>query len=148
MAAGTGFAACQAPGAATAAQWPLQTFLELGALATAPGCARGHVRSVLHEWGLADRVDTAQLLVSELVTNAVCASEALRVPGVPVCRLRMVSDRHSVVLSVWDGSDAMPVGQEAGPDQQSGRGLMLVAALGQDWGAYPAQPGKVVWVAL
>lgn len=145
-------AAGQALGAATAARWPLQTSLELGALASAPGCARGHVRSVLCEWGLADRADTAELLVSELMTNAVRASQALRGsedhPGVPVCHLQMVSDGFSVVVSVRDNSDDMPVRRDARPDQEGGRGLMLVESLGQDWGAYRAQTGKVVWVAL
>lgn len=145
-------AACQAPGTATEARWPLQTFLELAALASAPGCARGHVRSVLCEWGLADRADTAELLVSELMTNGVRASEALRGgedhPGVPVCRLQMVSDGFSVIVRVWDGSDDMPVRQDADPDQEGGRGLMLVESLGQDWGAYRAETGKVVWVSV
>jgi hypothetical protein len=36
----------------------------------------------------------------------------------------------------------------AGPEQEGGRGLMLVESLGQDWGAYRAETGKVVWVAL
>jgi hypothetical protein len=58
--------------------WPLQTHLELAALPTAPGCARDHVRSLAHEWGLPGLADTAELLVSELVTNAVQASERLK----------------------------------------------------------------------
>jgi anti-sigma regulatory factor (Ser/Thr protein kinase) len=145
-------AACQTLSTATAARWPFQTFLELGALATAPGCARGHIRSVLCEWGLADRAGTAELLVSELMTNAIRASGALRAredhPGVPVCHLRMVSDGFSVVVSVWDSSDDMPLRRDARPDQEGGRGLMLVESLGQDWGAYREQTGKVVWVSL
>jgi hypothetical protein len=63
-------------GAGTAGRpWPLQTRLPLAALPTAPGCARGHVRTVAHEWGLRHLADTAELLTSELVTNAVQASQ-------------------------------------------------------------------------
>lgn len=60
----------------------------------------------------------------------------------------MVSDHVSVIVSVWDGSDEMPVHRDAEPDQEGGRGLMLVASLGQDWGAYRVEGGKVVWVRL
>jgi hypothetical protein len=43
----------------------------------------------------------------------------------------------------------MPARRDAGPDEDSGRGLMLVEALGKDWGAYrEADGGKVVWVML
>ena len=49
--------------------WPLQTRLPLAALPTAPSVARGHVRVVASEWGLADLADTAELLVSELVAK-------------------------------------------------------------------------------
>ena len=55
-------------------EWELRTFLELGALPTAVPCARLHVRQVLWEWHLGALADTTELLVSELVTNAVHAS--------------------------------------------------------------------------
>ena len=136
------------------AVWPHRTQLELGALPTAPGVARGHVRSVAHEWGLGDLADTAELLVSELVTNAVQASERFRLRSdlatVPVVRLWITSDQISMVIHVWDGNPDMPVRADVtGPDDESGRGLMLVAALGKDWGAYrEAEGGKVVWVMI
>src|ERR1035438_5527339 len=57
-------------------QWPLQDFLELGALAGAVPCARLHARQVLWEWGF--RLgENAELLVTELVSNAVKASRAM-----------------------------------------------------------------------
>src|SRR5580698_9874409 len=52
----------------------LQTHLELAALPSAVPCARGHVRAVALEWGLQELADTAELLASELVTNAIRAS--------------------------------------------------------------------------
>jgi hypothetical protein len=57
--------------------WPLQTRLELAAHRTAPGVVRGHVRAVAYEWGLAGLADTAELLASEIATNAVLASQRL-----------------------------------------------------------------------
>jgi hypothetical protein len=59
---------------------PRRTELPLAALPTAPGVARGHVRSVAREWGLAGLADTAELLVSELVTNADAPRGALLYP--------------------------------------------------------------------
>jgi anti-sigma regulatory factor (Ser/Thr protein kinase) len=134
--------------------WPLQTQLPLAALPTAPAVARGHVRAVACEWGLAGMADTAELLVSELVTNAVQASQRLRIRAdlaiVPVVRLWVTSDQTSMVISVWDASDEMPVLEDSGAaDDEGGRGLMLVDALAKDWGSYrKAGGGKVVWVMI
>ena len=129
--------------------WPLQTRLELAAQPTAPGVVRGHVRAVAHEWGLAGLADTAELLVSEISTNAVQASQRLRTRAdlvvVPVIRLWVTSDGVSIVIHVWDASDEMPVVKDVAADDENGRGLMLVAALGKDWGAYRKTEGKVVW---
>lgn len=140
--------------AAAACQTPrtLQTCLELAALATAPGCARGHVRSVAAEWGMAGLADTAELLASELVTNAVRACEHLRaradVPAVPVTCVWLTSDGLSLMIHVWDPSDEMPVHRHSGFDDESGRGLMLVDHLAKDWGAYRKDGGKVVWAQI
>jgi anti-sigma regulatory factor (Ser/Thr protein kinase) len=104
------------------------------------------------EWGLADLADTAELLCSELMTNALRASERLRVRAdlaiVPVIRLWLASDKSSLVIHVWDGSDEMPAPRDAGIDEESGRGLMLVESLGSDWGAYRKTTGKTVWVKI
>lgn len=136
----------------TADPWPLQTCLEFAALPTAPACARGHVRSVAYEWGLSALADTTELLTSELVTNSVQAYERLKPradpAAVPVIRLRMMSDRQSLVIHVWDTCDGMPVRQDVSPDEIGGRGLLLVETLGKDWGAYREAEGKVVWVLI
>lgn len=58
--------------------WPLITRLDFHALRSAVACARGHVRLVAFEWDLSGLADTAELLASELVTNAVRASEHLK----------------------------------------------------------------------
>jgi anti-sigma regulatory factor (Ser/Thr protein kinase) len=124
----------------------------LAALPAAPACARGHVRSVAHEWGLPDLADTAELLASELMTNAIRASERLRIradlAAVPVVRLWLVSDQVSMVIHVWDGNDDMPVRKDVGVDDEGGRGLLLVESLGKEWGSYRKASGKVVWVRI
>lgn len=51
-------------------------------------------------------------------------------------------------MSVWDASDETPVRRDGRPDQEGGRGLLLVESLGQEWGSYRAANGKVVWVRL
>jgi anti-sigma regulatory factor (Ser/Thr protein kinase) len=135
------------------APWPLQTHLELAALPSAVSCARGHVRSVAREWGVGDLAETAELLVSELVTNAIRASDRLRIRAdlaiVPVIGLWLVSDQISLVIHVWDGNgDEMPVRRDAGADDEAGRGLMLVDALASERGAYRKAAGKVVWVKI
>jgi len=108
---------------------------------------------VLREWGLAALAEPAELVVSELVTNAVQASTgpaALPRIGVPVVHLRLLADLRRVVVEVWDGNPEPPVAKQAAPDDESGRGLMLVEALCKRWGseAVPARGGKVVWAEL
>jgi anti-sigma regulatory factor (Ser/Thr protein kinase) len=104
---------------------------------------------VLWEWGLNGQADTVELVVSELVTNAVRASEGIAL-GVPVVRLWLRSDRHCVVVQVWDGSERMPVRQDPEVDAESGRGLMLVETLSAECGTYrPARfRGKVTWAVM
>jgi len=63
-------------------------------------------------------------------------------------RLWLVSDQISLVIHVWDGNSQMPERRDAAPDAEGGRGLLLVDALGTDWGAYRKGSGKVVWVMI
>jgi hypothetical protein len=103
-------------------------------------------------WGLPELADTAELLASELVTNAVRASQRLTpradLPLVPVVRIWVASDQISLVIRVWDASSDMPQRRDAGPDAEGGRGLQLVDAVSADWGAYQEDNGKVVWVMI
>jgi len=146
------------PATALDGNWALRTFLELGALPTAVPCARLHTRQVLWEWHLDVLAGTAELIVSELVTNAVHASAGLTgsrragrwIPGTPPVRLWLASDRQRVLIRVWDGNDRQPTPQHPGPDAESGRGLLLVESLSVDWGSYPPErsSGKVVWAIV
>jgi anti-sigma regulatory factor (Ser/Thr protein kinase) len=85
-----------------AARWPYQSHLELGAISSAVPSARLHARLVLREWGLsADKAEAAELVVSELVTNALEHGLA----GIPATvRIWLSSDGGSVVINVWDAS--------------------------------------------
>ncbi len=125
--------------------FPRASYLELRALPTAVPCARLHAKEVIVEWGLRALADTAELLVSELVTNAIRASSSLLSP---VVRIWLVSERNGFFIRVWDGSEQMPVRRDKDLDSESGRGLLLVEALSKDWGAYPKADGKVVWVRV
>jgi anti-sigma regulatory factor (Ser/Thr protein kinase) len=137
-----------------AGEWPLRSFLELGALDGAVPSARLHARHVLREWGLAALNDDAELVVSELVTNGVQASRAMTHAAI---RLWLASDRAQVVVCVWDASPQPPVRMDAAGDAEHGRGLLLVEAVSEQWGWFPAERaspwagchhGKAVWAVV
>jgi hypothetical protein len=134
--------------------WPLRSYLELRALPASVPSARGHARDMLNEWCLAALTDTVELLVSEIATNAVCASgriarEQCGAAQLPM-RFWLTSDRRSVLIQVWDADRHQPIPQNLGPDAECGRGLLLVETLSAQWGYYapdgPGSPGgKIVW---
>jgi anti-sigma regulatory factor (Ser/Thr protein kinase) len=143
---------------AMSSEWPLQSYLELAALPGAVPCARLHARQILWEWGQAALAEAAELLVSELITNAVQASSdaAAGQPGaaspdrVPTVRFWLAADRHQVLIQVWDGCRREPQLQDPAPEAESGRGLLLVEALGARWGSQVlnGRAGKVVWALV
>jgi hypothetical protein len=106
---------------------------------------------MLREWQLQGMADSAALLVSELVTNAVQASagRASRDHGtVPMIRLAIRLTATSLVLEVWDASPLRPVSQLTGITSDHGRGLVLIDALSDSWGDRAEYGGKVVWCQL
>ena len=135
-------------GHSRAGDWPLQSFLELGALPGAVPCARLHARHVVREWGLAALGDSTELAVSELMTNAVQVSHAMS-QAAPV-RLWLLSDGAQLVILVWDASLQPPVRLDVGDAAEDGRGLLLVDAVSTDWGWQfpPDMGGKTVWALL
>jgi anti-sigma regulatory factor (Ser/Thr protein kinase) len=137
--------------------WPLSSALPpMGALISAPGTARAHVRAVLAGWGLAGLTGVCELVVSELTTNAVEASTGpsgrlLYVNGgMPVVRVCLFSDGERLLIEVWDLAPGFPVLRRAASDAEEGRGLHLIDALsGGRWGWQPGQgPAKMVWAEL
>jgi hypothetical protein len=136
-------------------EWPLRSYLELPAVPTSARSARRHARSVLREWRLAAPADTVELLVSEIITNAVrAAADIARQPdesgqaaGAAWIRFWLISDGRNVLIQVWDDDNRYPVCQRAGLDAEAGRGLLLIDSLSLRWGCYmlDAQGGKIVW---
>ena len=126
-------------------QWPLQDFLELGALFSAVPCARLHARQVLWEWGIGNLGDSAGLLVTELVANAVRASRELA--RACAVRLWLLSDSAQILILVWDASPQSPVLTDVTDEAEHGRGLMLVEAVSEQWGWSYCEDGdgKFVW---
>ncbi|GAA4788822.1 MULTISPECIES: SpoIIE family protein phosphatase [Streptomyces] len=99
--------------------------------------ARHLAAAKLEEWGLGDAVFTTELVVSELVTNAI------RYGGSPI-RLRLIRDT-SLVCEVSDGSSTAPHLRRARIYDEGGRGLLLVASLTECWGTRYGPTGKTIW---
>lgn len=132
----------------TADRWPVRSFLELGAIPEAVPYARGQARRAVLEWGLPELIASAEVLVSELVTNAVAVSSTMQ-RLLPV-RMWLLSDAERVLILVWDASGQRPERSPAGDDAEGGRGLVLVEAMSERWDWYfPPEPGgKVVWALV
>ncbi|MFE0422024.1 SpoIIE family protein phosphatase [Streptomyces sp. NPDC058953] len=106
----------------------------------APGRARRLARRALTRWGLEELSDSVELLVSEVVTNAVRYAER------PVT-LRLL--RTDVLrCEVGDDSPQLPRQRKARDTDEGGRGLFLVNRLARRWGATRLSGGKVVWFEL
>jgi serine phosphatase RsbU (regulator of sigma subunit)/anti-sigma regulatory factor (Ser/Thr protein kinase) len=103
--------------------------------------AREWVRGTLATWGLEPMVELAELLVSELVTNA------LRHANGPIELTALLLD-DVVTLGVSDADQPLPRLRKAKEGDEGGRGLQLVAMLSARWGARPTAEGKVVWCEL
>jgi anti-sigma regulatory factor (Ser/Thr protein kinase) len=130
-------------------EWPLVSALEFGSLPTAVGSARAHTRTILAEWGLAALISDAEMLVSELLTNALEAS--WRLNDRPPIALRLLANHDRLLIEAWDqdtGSCHLHP-QEPRSDEDHGRGLMVVDALSQRWGVRRTSVShKVVWAEL
>ena len=103
--------------------------------------ARRFVNDALHRLGFEAHADTAALLVSELVTNAVLHAHS-------VLTVRVLRQSAALRVEVEDGSGLAPVQRQFSEDSATGRGLLLVEALAASWGTSPTAAGKVVWFEL
>ena len=107
----------------------------------------------MHYCKLASLAESTELVVSELVTNAVKVTVGR--DGLAVS-LRVSGDTATVLAEVWDADPRPPVlkplGDDGVPDpgEEGGRGLFLVAMLSSRWNWYPTQdpPGKIIWCEL
>jgi hypothetical protein len=125
--------------------WPLFAGLgPLGALPTAPKLARMFTRLVLPGWNLGELVDDCELIISELTSNVIRAasgpdgSPRYDVRGrLPILWVRLLSDHVQLSVEVWDNLPlelGLPQLRHAARDDETGRGLDLVAGLSLDWG--------------
>ena len=120
---------------------PTAVDVALRPVPTSAGMARRFVASTLRAWGCDELVDTATLLVSELVTNAILhARSDLVVVLVPL--------DSSIRVEVHDTSLTAPQLRQAADTATTGRGLALVQACARDWGVREDAEGKSVWFDL
>ncbi|MFF3381274.1 SpoIIE family protein phosphatase [Streptomyces sp. NPDC002680] len=99
--------------------------------------ARQAAMEQLAAWGLEEEAFVTELVVSELVTNAVRYGE-------PPIQLRLIRDR-ALIVEVSDGSSTSPHLRRAHAYDEGGRGLLLVAQLTQRWGSRQTGTGKTIW---
>ena len=108
---------------------------------TSPKAARQHVAELLEAGPMAELADTASLLVSEVVTNAVLHAATDIV-------LSCTVDDRSVCIEVRDGSPLAPAPRPFDPAATTGRGLGMVELLADEWGVDADEHGKAVWFLL
>jgi anti-sigma regulatory factor (Ser/Thr protein kinase) len=126
--------------------WPLRSYLELGPLPSAAPRARLHTSQVLRKWDLDDLGEPTELVVSELITNAIHASGLV---SADTCvRLWLFSDGTLVVVHVWDNCPDPPQPSHAASTDEDGRGLLLVKAMTTSWDWYARDGGKIVWAVV
>ncbi|MFI0716680.1 ATP-binding protein [Streptomyces inhibens] len=103
--------------------------------------ARALTRELLHMWGLHDHVDTMELLVTEVVTNAVRH-------GRGPLRLTLSARHTTLYCEVEDANPEQPTPHQAGEGDESGSGLTLIELVAGSWGSRPTDGGKAVWFEL
>ncbi|KOV56215.1 SpoIIE family protein phosphatase [Streptomyces sp. MMG1121] len=118
-------------GAGQAVSWDVPTD------PAAVGDLRARATRQVREWGLDELALTTELVVSELVTNAI------RYAAPPI-RLRLLRDAH-LTCEVSDSSSTAPRLRHARSTDEGGRGLFLVAQLALRWGARYTDQGKIIW---
>ncbi|MFE1340200.1 SpoIIE family protein phosphatase [Streptomyces sp. NPDC058733] len=102
---------------------------------------RKQVVDQLAAWSMSDTTFTAELVVSELVTNAIRY-------GAPPIRLRLIHDDTTLICEVSDTNHSAPHLRRAKTWDEGGRGLLLVAQLTQRWGSRHTAEGKTIWAEL
>jgi serine/threonine-protein kinase RsbW len=129
---------------AMARDMPEAAYLALGALKSTVPAVRTRARVLWSAWGLAPSLaDDASLLLTEMISNALLHT------GSETVHVFLRSDRSRLVIMVGDSSPQMPVRADAPADEELfGRGLVIVDAIADRWGAYTVPTGKIVWALL
>ncbi|MCY0956507.1 MULTISPECIES: SpoIIE family protein phosphatase [unclassified Streptomyces] len=104
-----------------------------------PALARHLIRAAVAAWGARERADEIELAADELMTNVLVHTD-----GAGHVSLRLTAEGR-IRIEVEDSSSALPHRREAGDWAVSGRGLLLVDRLADDWGVEPRGGGKCVW---
>ncbi|MFI7102346.1 SpoIIE family protein phosphatase [Streptomyces sp. NPDC050161] len=99
--------------------------------------ARGAAARQLTAWGLEHLVFTTELVVSELVTNAI------RYGSAPI-QLRLILE-HTLICEVWDGNSTSPYLRHPRTTDEGGRGLFLISQFTHRWGTRYTTDGKIIW---
>ncbi|GAB3476298.1 ATP-binding protein [Nocardiopsis coralliicola] len=148
--AGVPAADAAAAGAAASAGADVEVAVPAGT--GAPAAARSAGAAVLAEWGLRTAGEALDLVLSELVTNAVRHGRPDAPPGygyANVIRVRLMRRGAQVVCAVHDPSTRPPAPRDPDLLLESGRGLHLVGCFSRSWGVVPARPcGKYVWALI
>ena len=116
--------------------------ISLTAGPAAAGAARRQVRAAIYNWNVPVDPPTAELLTSELVTNAIRHEKGETI------RLVMTCACGKFRVDVHDTSRCLPMPVDRPADAETGRGLMLVGSLSTDWGWYRTPGGKAVYFML
>jgi anti-sigma regulatory factor (Ser/Thr protein kinase) len=146
--------ACAPPGAPGSLPrcWPCESAQSFGPYDSTVPTVRSYARVVLAEWGMADLADTAELVLSEVVTNALQATWRFQRDS-PV-GVRLLADSSWLVVEVWDGIHEAPQLQQPDLDSEldddesdgHGNGLMIVATVCHQWGHFHCpEGGKIVY---
>lgn len=115
--------------------------MDLPLSARAPGLARHKLIDLMTAWDRKEPRDTAALMVTEVVTNAVRHSGSAP-------RLTVTATDGCLRCSVHDANPTHPAMRVPTPDRDGGRGLLIVAALASAWGVEDEPAGKSVWFEL
>ncbi|MFI6207365.1 SpoIIE family protein phosphatase [Streptomyces sp. NPDC051041] len=104
--------------------------------------ARQQLRELLHDWSSPDEVDSAVLLLSELLTNVLVHTDT---DALLLVEMRGAPGGRRMRVEVTDASDDLPHRRSPGELASSGRGLMLIELLAHTWGVDPRGQGKSIW---
>jgi hypothetical protein len=133
-------------------RFPHQDYVELAADLAAVPSARHLLRADLNQWGLPDLLDDAELVTTEIVSNAVNATRATHWPASrPPVRMWVrggwLHGTSILVVLVWDACPTAPIPGSPNAMDEAGRGLLFISEFSR-WGYYhpPSEDaGKVIW---
>lgn len=124
-------------------------YLALPALPSIPYQARRLTASFLESRGISgEPAEDAELVMSELATNAVQEARRLGLIGTALIQMSLRQFGNYLLMEVADPSPAFPLLRDADADATSGRGLLIVSELAHEWGYFPLPGGKMVYCSI